>query len=1213
MSALTVFVGGAEAATSSTLNFQGRLLSNTGTLVADGQYNMQFDLYYSSGGTLWTEDRLVANSQGVTIKDGYFSVRLGEYDAFPGNINWDQELFLGLTVRGTTSCAWGSCIPNDNEMTPRFKLTAVPYAFRAGAIVDASGNAYTGDDLIQKSPSTIQAVSSALSALRLNQTGTGGLLQLQGDGSDVFTIDKSGNIVASGGVTLGNSTNNVAGTIRWNGTSFEGYNGTSWAPLGSGGLGNFGVHIVKTANETINNTNVFQNDDQLAFPLGANENWTFRFVVQANSGATPDLKFAVTAPVGATCAYGHEDPENAVATANLACGASTGLVTALGVADLYEVVGTVRNGANAGNVTLQWAQNTANASNTIVYAGSFVDAFRQVNPGTEGQPFVLGGNAFNTTATLGTNDSNNLELETNGSTRLTILSGGNVGVGDTTPAALFTVGSGDAFQVDNSGNVLTSGALQVTGNTTITGNLLGNGSATGTTGTTSGTGTNTTTLNLAADSFAVNDVVLIDNSGQDYYTRVTNDPGTGSYTVSPAITYENSRTVTKHVVQNIGASSTDYSSQSNRFFQGYFLGGVIVGSGSTTLSDGLLQRTDGDININPGTGGALQVNGTLNATTVNATNITGDGSGLTNIDGSTITGSTITGINASNIDSGTLTDNRLSTNVVLLDSLQTFSASKTFGLGLTITAGQNITLNGESINDLSGNGLSVSSGVLNVVYGSSANTAVEGNTSLTCASGSGNLSGGGDVITLGSGGTCSSISISDSPTFATSVTTPAITSSGALSISSASGASITLDSSSDIIVLGDSILRRAGDLSIEVNGATTRSLSIVNTDATNVVNLSVEGSVSASGFSGNGSGLTVLDATNISSGTVDDARLSSNVLVLGGSQTVTGTKTFNAGITVSSGQSITINGESVSDLTGTGLSISGGSLALDTTYLNSNYLRFAAGSIQADSSNNDVIAINKTSATGNLINIQRSGTGAFTVANSGALQIQSTSTSAIDIRNAGGTSFFTVDTSGNIVRVGSSTADATGVLFVLDTKNTAGDPTGVNGASYYNSNSNKFRCFENSTWKDCISQQVVLRKTANETITNDNTNSNDNTLFFNMSANTTYVIQCKIFFDTSATPDFKYATVGPATPTSVRTTRYHVVPGTSAYINAFDIAATASTSVTGTGTTGGYVTMETIWQNGANAGTWAFQWAQNTANIANTTVLSGSYCEYSTR
>ncbi len=53
--------------------------------------------------------------------------------------------------------------------------------------MDATGNAYTGDDLLQKAPSTIQAVNAAVAAMRVNQTGSGGLLQLQGDGLDRFT------------------------------------------------------------------------------------------------------------------------------------------------------------------------------------------------------------------------------------------------------------------------------------------------------------------------------------------------------------------------------------------------------------------------------------------------------------------------------------------------------------------------------------------------------------------------------------------------------------------------------------------------------------------------------------------------------------------------------------------------------------------------------------------------------------------------------------------------------------------------------------------------------------------------------------------------------------------------------------------------------------------------------------------------------------------
>src|SRR5262249_14125369 len=55
---------------------------------------------------------------------------------------------------------------------------------------------------------------------------------------------------------------------------------------------------------------------------------------------------------------------------------------------------------------------------------------------------------------------------------------------------------------------------------------------------------------------------------------------------------------------------------------------------------------------------------------------------------------------------------------------------------------------------------------------SAANTAVQGNVSLTCASGTGNLNGGGTSITLGGGGICGSLDTVSNPTFSSSVTTP---------------------------------------------------------------------------------------------------------------------------------------------------------------------------------------------------------------------------------------------------------------------------------------------------------------------------------------------------------------------------------------------------------------------------------------------------------
>ncbi len=57
---------------------------------------------------------------------------------------------------------------------------------------------------------------------------------------------------------------------------------------------------------------------------------------------------------------------------------------------------------------------------------------------------------------------------------------------------------------------------------------------------------------------------------------------------------------------------------------------------------------------------------------------------------------------------------------------------------------------------------------------------------------------------------------------------------------------------------------------------------------------------------------------------------------------------------------------------------------------------------------------------------------------------------------------------GNLV-VGQG-ADTTGQLLVLDTKTNSGDPAGVNGGMYYNSDAGKFRCYEGGAWKDCITE-----------------------------------------------------------------------------------------------------------------------------------------------
>jgi hypothetical protein len=1316
------------AATNSTMNFQSRILLANGALVPDGNYNVEFKIYDSvnAGATAqsvcslnsstddcwWVETRTGASV--VRVVNGYVSVNLGSVTPFGASIPWDQDLYITMRIGGVGPPVWDTEMVN--ATTGRMKLNASPYATVAGKLKTTSGansttvgfaaptgtntitfgdgsglvclnngncNTAAGGYLLFGS-SSVQNGSTATPLLQANQQGAGSIVDLQSAGTSKFSIGNDGLTTIASGVRISNTTSAIAGTIRWTGTDYEGYTGTVWKSLTSGGGGGgAGFHIVKTINETVNNTGVpaaqntgavLQDDDQLQFSIGANENWTYRFVIQSNAGTVPDLQFAVNGPVGATCNYGFIDPEGATSAGNFACNTTTGLVPGTGLNEIYEVAGSIRNGATAGIVTLRWAQNTANAANITVFGGSFVDANRST-VGVVGQPFTQGGNGFSTTAVLGTTDAQALSIITNGTEKMRVDASGNIGIGDSTPLALFTVGTADAFQVNASGNILTSGTLNVgglttlsgnlavTGTSTFSGNILANGSATATAGTTTGTGTATTTLNLAADVFSVNDVVLIDNVGQDYYTRVTVDPGTGSYTVSPAVTFEAARPVTKYNVQNVGASSTDYITRANRFFQGYFLGGVTVGAGSTTLSDGLLSRTTGDITLNPGTGGIVSVAGTINATSY-----TGDGSSITNINSTSITGGTISNLNASNISTGTLNDGRLSANVSLLNGVETYSAAKTFGAGATVATGQTLTVNGDIFSDLTGSGLALSGGALSVVYGSTAGTAVQGNTALTCASGTGNLIGGGNAVTLGAGGTCGGITTNSAVSFGTSVTSPIYTGAAGVTLSSGGAGDLVLDSASNVLVLSDATLRRtaAGSTAFELNDAANTTLSITNTNGTGVANLLVEGSVTATSFVGDGSGLTNiggasltnLNASNISSGTLNDARLSSNVALLNLAQSFTALKTFGAGAAITTGQNFTVNGDAFTDLTGTGLQISGGALGViygstagssvqgNTTLTiaagsgltggsaitlgagGSSTLAVAFGSI-AGSSVQGNTSLTCPTGTGNLtgggtaITLGTGGTCASLSTNSAvtfATSVSSpihTSTGAVSFTSGGATTL-TIDAGGAAaIGIGQANASAVNIGKAGITTNIAGNTTlsTLDGAGLADCKSINSKLLYDATIKQFLCGNDrgsnIIRKTAAESVSSANTGITlqpDNHMFFNVGANETWFVVVS-GSETGANAGGMRA--GMSVPAGSVNCTYNLGDN-------YNAASNSTTSPTCVNTTSAALAAASwftsdnfnytgVFTTGATAGVATFQWAQNIANATSLTLPVDAY------
>lgn len=1203
---ISIYAERAQAAANDTVNFQARLLKNTGSVVADGFYTVEFNIYaQASGGTTqWTE------SQALTAKNGYLTANLGSVTPLSG-IDWSQEQWLSMNVNG------------DGEMSPRMKITAVPLAFRAVQAdnLTTSTGTVTGDDLAQVAPTAAQTKNSTNSLLRLNQTGSGGLLQLQANGIDILTVSNAGDLSTTRGVTVGSSTSTTAGTIRWSGIDFEGYDGSQWVSLtaGTGGGGSGGLvnqkTVIKSVDESLTNNATLQNDDELSFTVGANEEWAFRFVLQANSATQPDFQFAVGAPGGATCSVGVVDGEGAVTNGNLGCGVSSGSIAGNGANDVYEVVGTVRNGPTAGAVTLQWAQNASNANTTTVYAGSYLLATSTT--GSSGSDFAQGGNSFTANAVLGTNDNYALNFITNGTLRmslsntgvLSILNGASVANGLSVSSGGATITGNSVINgtlsgltgltVNSGGLLVSAGGADITGNTSIDGVLNLNGNGITNTGDITGVGSNITADGgLTISSGAGNNLSLSAGSG----TIVL-----GANTLQ---------------ANNAGTTTLDLNDSANTLLS-------LINSDGTAVAD-------------------LSVEGQTSAQS-----FSGDGSSLTNL-------------NASNLATGTVSDSLLSTNVAKLDTAQTFTSLQTLSSGLVLgntastSAGtlrwtgadfegydgsQWVSLTGGGggsvITDLSTFYAYDAAGNINLTAGwtditldtqvraDSAYSHTAGNAPVTIqedgwyeitydigtyiSTGANrtssqaklqeNTGGGftdvpgslsymynrnnangydsasatvtrqftaGDIIKLqaqafngtdtvltqansvrvnvkkissgGGGGGASNAFVQGGNDFGATALL-GTTAANDLALVTSGTARLTINAAGDVAINNN--LTVSGNLTADLDTLLNGNITLGN-DAGDALTINSSAVTISNGLIFD-SGTFTIDSTNDFIGINNNApgnRLSINTPAAADATAEVLVYTGGAAnkalvLQAVSGQTANIleaqdnNGASLFAVSANGSLILGndtasptaGQLVLNdssasngftgvlgissltnnrsinlpdasgTVCLSGNlgcgFIVLAPGAAQTDTTTNNSLFVNKTGASGNIILLQKNGTDVFTVGNDGALALRLNSASALSVLNGSGIPVLTVDTTNGAVRIGNTTADATGTLLVLDTKTTAGDPTGVNGGTYYNSNANKFRCFENNTWRDCIYEPYVrsfVDTTVDATVDSNTTN-----------------------------------------------------------------------------------------------------------------------------
>jgi len=131
---------------------------------------------------------------------------------------------------------------------------------------------------------------------------------------------------------------------------------------------------LKTADETINNSSVLQNDDALFLNLQANATYYYKAHIINNTNASAGFKLDHLMPSGATWKSGtfmcQAGPQVGIMTTNALSG-----VNGNGT-DVYAEFWTAIQTTNSGLLQLRWAQNAAHASNAIVKDGSWIKAVR---------------------------------------------------------------------------------------------------------------------------------------------------------------------------------------------------------------------------------------------------------------------------------------------------------------------------------------------------------------------------------------------------------------------------------------------------------------------------------------------------------------------------------------------------------------------------------------------------------------------------------------------------------------------------------------------------------------------------------------------------------------------------------------------------------------------------------------------------------------------
>lgn len=378
------------------INFQGRLTNSTGNVLADGSYNMRLRLYsaLTGGAAVWSEDRLVSATNGVTVTNGLFSIRLGDVTTIPASL-FNNQTYANLyfEVELPTPATATSALPTWTEgaMTPRNPLASSAYSFNSETLdgLDSSAFAQIGSSNVLTGLNTFRNSTNSTASFAIQDSSGVGLLSADSINDRIVigeaTADSNTTFLAVDSYNGGSSdpAGMVNGSIYYNTTlgKFRCYENSTWKDcITAGGGGGGGDVTVKVTSDVVNNNvaaNTLANVTGLSFTANAGSTYRFRAFIEYSSAATTTgSRWTVTGPTSSYSSIrsvytltATTDTNNYVTGYNLPAASNA---TSLTAGNIALVEGRIRPTAT-GTFQVQFASEvalsaiTAKAGSTLTY------------------------------------------------------------------------------------------------------------------------------------------------------------------------------------------------------------------------------------------------------------------------------------------------------------------------------------------------------------------------------------------------------------------------------------------------------------------------------------------------------------------------------------------------------------------------------------------------------------------------------------------------------------------------------------------------------------------------------------------------------------------------------------------------------------------------------------------------------------------------------